>query len=198
MGVIIPVGYGQVTVKMRQASLARQAMCTWGYEAPVGLDLDVQATAVRAILTAAGRLWAPARYVNGWALEQVQLTVNTVSGIFSGEDNTSTPGTLSGEAAPPQVAILIKKNSTLGGRAGRGRMYLPSSHISETNITQQGTISSGELTALRNTATSTLDDLNASDWPVRLLHSTGSPGPNAVTQWTVQQVVATQRRRIRQ
>lgn len=77
-------------------------------------------------------------------------------------------------------------------------MYLPSSHISETNITQQGTISSGELTALRNTATSTLDDLNASDWPVRLLHSTGSPGPNAVTQWTVQQVVATQRRRIRQ
>lgn len=197
MGVIIPAGYGQVAVEMRQTGMNRAAYFTWGFEGGDGSDPDGDAQAIYTLLSASGRLLNVAQYVAGWSVQRILVTVGTVLGPFSGEHQVETVGTKPGEAAPPQVALLVRKNSALGGRKGRGRLYLPPAFVAETDITQQGTISSSPYGTLRTTVNSTLTALNASSYPVRLLHSTASPGPSAVTQWSLQQVVATQRRRIR-
>lgn len=114
----------------------------------------------------------------------------------SGLEPANEPGTggTGGAAAP---AYLIHKNTALGGRAGRGRFFLPG--IPETAIGPGGAIVGGALSAINAALASMHADLVGADLPPVLLHSAGSPisAPTTITSFSVDATAATQRRRQR-
>lgn len=99
--------------------------------------------------------------------------------------------------APPNVAYLVRKNTSLGGRAGRGRLFLPGPP--EDQIQSSGLLVSGAISGVQADldawwAAMVADQLN----PV-VLHGSGSPltTPTVITSFTIDSRCATQRQRNR-
>jgi len=102
-----------------------------------------------------------------------------------------------GAPGPPNTAILVQKNTALGGKAGRGRLYFPS--VPEANVDAGGVLGSGVIVAIQADFDTFLDAVrDALIFPV-LLHGVSSPisTPTIIESFSVQSVVATQRRRLR-
>jgi len=102
-----------------------------------------------------------------------------------------------GTGSSPNVAYLTHKGTSLGGRAGRGRAFLPA--VPESNVNSNGLLVSGVATAVSNSLQSILDSMTADSVVPVVLHSEGSPitEPTAITAWTCDARAATQRRRLR-
>lgn len=101
-------------------------------------------------------------------------------------------------AAPSNVAVLIQKRSTRGGRRGRGRMYVPWL-ISDANVNEVGIIVAGTVTAIQTECIDFLAGLTAASTGMVLLHNTGgsAPGsPDVVNALIVDNLIGTQRRRL--
>lgn len=116
------------------------------------------------------------------------------------------PGLRSNEPPAPNTAILVSKSTGRGGRYNRGRMFFPSCNAN--SVLPNGTLSPGEVTFFQNIFDQMLEvcqgvvgspPVNVSD--MVLVHSPRSgdatPTPSAVTVLTVENMVATQRRRLR-
>jgi hypothetical protein len=110
---------------------------------------------------------------------------------------------------PSQVALLLKKNTGFSGKKNRGRTYFPW-FVSSLNVNETGTVSAGEVTAIQTLANGFVADLNAASIPMCIANKTLSiPTPplrpfvtaillgHDVTTYTVENLVATQRRRLR-
>lgn len=106
-------------------------------------------------------------------------------------------GGSAGVPASPNVAYLIHKNTSLGGRAGRGRLYLPG--VTEANVDGAGVVLPAGRTAIQTAATAFLGDLTSNNTDMVLLHGPGAPisSPTNVSSLSVDSRVATQRRRLR-
>lgn len=114
----------------------------------------------------------------------------------SAVDSGSFTGT-GGSGTSPNVSYLIRKNTSFGGRTGRGRMYWPG--VVESGPGSDGVIDSAVVSNLQgniNSAYTTLVSIGAIP---HLLHSAGSPisAPLPITSFTVDGKVATQRDRLR-
>lgn len=97
----------------------------------------------------------------------------------------------------PQAAYLVTKNTDLGGRAGRGRLFIPG--VPPDNVEPGGALNGTVLTGLQTAVTDLLGELGGADLPPYLLHQAGSPisTPTEITGLTVSSKIATQRRRLR-
>lgn len=107
---------------------------------------------------------------------------------------------------PPQIAVLIKKSTGVGGRQNRGRMYLPYS-LQEDGVNETGTILGSLLTTLQTAWTAFLAGLQSDGYgmvlanrhfntPLPPHYVTSVTGSGDVTSLTVEQLCATQRRRL--
>jgi hypothetical protein len=115
----------------------------------------------------------------------------------TGLDATATSNTagglaVSGEA--PQVAVLIRKITAQGGRQGKGRMFLPG--IPETSVSG-GVVEQGTINVLDANFADWLAAHSLANFPVALLHQEAGISPFIVTEMFTQNIIATQRRRIR-
>lgn len=110
---------------------------------------------------------------------------------------------------PSQVALLLKKNTGLGGKKNRGRSYFPW-FVSSLNVSETGVVSNAEIVAIQALATAFLADLVTAGIPMAIAnrvmvltppdtrpHVTEIHGGPMVTSYVVEPVVATQRRRLR-
>lgn len=106
------------------------------------------------------------------------------------------PGT-GGTGSSPQVAYLTNKGTSLGGRAGRGRAYLPG--VPEANVNSNGNLVSGVANAVSLSLAAVIAAANTDGCIPVVLHAEGSPLtlPTAITSWSCNAVAATQRRRLR-
>jgi len=108
---------------------------------------------------------------------------------------------------PPNVALLIRKRTPLGGRKNRGRTYLPFALV-ESAVSENGTISPTQVTALQAQATLFLNQLSTDITPMVIENKTFNtplpphfvtainPSVQNVSAYTVENLVATQRRRL--
>jgi len=100
-----------------------------------------------------------------------------------------------GLTLPGNVAVLVRKNTGLGGRHGRGRLYHPGVFTGILNA-DADTIAPASVTAMANGFQQFFDDIQTAGHTPVLLHSDAT-APTVVTGIAVESVVATQRRRIR-
>lgn len=205
----IPVGYGQATLEWSGASLPRGAATVFGFENLGDLTAPQAAIVIQTVTD--GALMPQMDSGVTLANVRVKLGPDDTGGV--GDSGIGAGGGLSQLAAPPNVSWLITKNTNLGGRRGRGRMYLPS--IGEVVVGEGGIIDNAAVTAMQTACTDFLGDLETVSCPMVLLHDpptewqlidgqprrvpiAGSvPDPTVVQFLTVSETVATQRRRVR-
>lgn len=118
-------------------------------------------------------------------------------------DETPVTGTVTASIVPQNTAYLIRKRTDLGGRRGRGRMYLPG--VLENDVDSVGGLSTTITVPLQAGFDAWYDDLTAMVggrlYPPVVLHRSegigAEPPPTPVTRFVVENKVATQRRRLR-
>jgi hypothetical protein len=106
-------------------------------------------------------------------------------------------GTATGNFPPSNCAVLIRKNTAFAGRTYRGRWYWPSVLL-ESHIDGGGAVDGTQLADLQDRFDNVLSFLNGvTGAGCRLLHATDDPVATEILTLSVQNKIATQRRRMR-
>jgi hypothetical protein len=110
------------------------------------------------------------------------------------------PFTGTAGALPQNSAFLIQKRSSLAGRRHRGRFYLPG--VGEGGTSPTGVLSAPDVVGINQDLAAWLLAIQSSSYASEMviLHSTGisgAPSPTAVVSLNVDEVISTQRRRLR-
>lgn len=191
---VVPVGYAQVSILFTGASVPTGAATTFG------LDVGVGSPTPNSVATAVDNA-----FFSSGLPDVISSAVNETGVLVKfGPDNigpsvlkaTNNPGTAA-VACPPNVTWLIRKNTALGGRAGRGRMYIPG--VPESLVDGAGIIGSGAIADMQTAIDDFFAELATGGFPAVVLHGEDSPltVPTPITSLTVSETVATQRRRLR-
>lgn len=190
MTVNIPVGFMQVAYRFTLTSDPEIMITTVGVDhgGDPATTLDAMAAAFASTLSAGDVL-------SGWSWIGLRGLVGQGTGPPSLVENTTTlNGTGSTAGLPNNCAWLIRKNTALGGRSGKGRSYLPPFVGVEGDVDMRGVLTSAQQLGLQGL----VDDWFAG-FDTVLLHDSLSPvsTPTPITQFVVDRQIATQRRRMR-
>lgn len=187
---IIPEGFGQITHIFTGAGLPTGGAVVYGIEpVVVGNPTAIAEAAETAFTDAFGTF-----LTTGVTLTNTLCKIGPNATGAVGESGGTFVFSGTPPAASAAVCYLIQKRTALGGRANRGRMYLPS--VAEANVGSDGTLTAGAVSTLQTAADAFLTDLDTASIPMVVLH-TGVGAPTPVTELVVQTVVATQRNRQR-
>jgi hypothetical protein len=161
------------------------------------VDSGLTATEAAELYAGAFQTSVLARMVNDITLDSVHVKFGPNDIGSEGDWPVGVAGGSSGDDQVPSVAMLVKKNTELGGRANRGRMYLPGLNESVTDT--GGVIDASELPLWQAELETFFDEVVAADLPPVVLHSEDSPvsTPTPIISLTVDSKAATQRRRMR-
>lgn len=188
----IPAGYAQANFLFTGTAAPSGAQVTMGFSVPAEQPTPAEMGAALLL---------------GWEFQEQLSSSITLSGILvkygpaitgpSAEIVANVPGLGNATAVPPNTSALVGKVTGFGGRAGRGRFYLPG--LVEGNVTESGAIEAFYLSALQAVADSTFDNWVTAGYIPALLHGANSPIPQPlpVVGLEVSGRVATQRRRLR-
>lgn len=191
---IIPAGYGQASFIHGLVGSTRPSVVTLGVNlATAGGTLTDQADILR-------QAWEDnilAAISVSIQLRSVLLKKGPNSTGASVEVPSGAFGTDSGPSGGPQVAFLVQKQTSQGGRTGRGRWYIPG--VPEGSIGPDGVISGGKVALLQSKVDDFWSDIVAADIDPVLLHGEGvvAESPYLIENFVVQSLAATQRRRLR-
>lgn len=191
---VIPTGYAQVNWRFTGTSLANPAECTigiitTGYTSDITHLAEDMYTLFRDTLL--GSL-ASSVNLDSCTVKEGPNDLGPMA-VFS----DTFVGGQAGAGSSSAVSMLLHKITASGGRANRGRMYLPG--CCEANVQPDGSITSTFFSALQ----SNVADFMAAftDYAVvpYVLHGPDSPvtTPTQIISITADPVVATQRRRQR-
>lgn len=194
----IPVGFAEVSIEFKRSGYPRSSFVTHGIRAPAtGMDENAMAAAVKTAFmdTTSLNRWLDATVTASQFVVRVghELTDPTV-----GLATNSTVGGSGHNSPPVNVAVLLMKRTSRGGRKGRGRMYMPW-WVDESIVDPVGTINSPWTTNLQGAATAYLALLLAAGIPMQLMHrgpTASTDTPNQVTSLVLSPIVATQRKRL--
>jgi len=191
--VIIPVGFAQVNLQWEWLAGGHHAECAYGIAVDdVALGPVEVAATIGGIYTAVGM-----DGVQSSAISLVNVHVKFGPNETGGAADVAAgiDGALSGAGVTPNTSLLVHKRTEFGGRRGSGRFYWPG--IEEGVVGATGLLS----TEAHDTFQGLFEDfLNAhvdASVPVYLLHGDEVAGPHAVVSVGVDNLVATQRRRLR-
>jgi hypothetical protein len=196
----IPVGFAQVIHELRMLGDAEPMAVTYGIqsESP-GNTVDVAAAQIGAIF-AAQMMPKLSDQLNFFS---TTLRRGTVTGQVGevGIAAANTNGGLVGAICPQNTAYLVKKVTAAAGKRNQGRMYLPG--VLEAAVTNIGVLPVSDVrTGLRAALAAWLPALiaGADATQMVILHSLGLslvPAPTIVTSLVLDDLVSTQRRRLR-
>lgn len=192
---IIPTGYAQANFRFTGDALPTGAEITMGYDVTGfigGPDDAAEGLALN---------WTSSEMFNfqcdSVALTSVLVKFGPIATGPSAIYPTTVTGFESGQSVAPNTSVLVRKTTALGGRAGRGRLFLPG--IPEAKITESGAVDASWATSRQNDLNQWLLDDIADDLVPVVLHSAGSPitAPTPITVLLLDSIAATQRRRLR-
>jgi hypothetical protein len=204
MPLIIPVGFGQAVYTFSLLGDDEPVVCTLGHDlTEAGSNYE---SAANDLLDMAG-LNMMDQITSHYTLQSVTLYVGQDGGppaIYESSDTGHQGGAVQAPL-PQNCAQLVRKRTGAAGRRGRGRMYWPG--IIEGNVSETGVIASGYLADLQSNANAWhaallagLGGVGPALPPVILHRSEGigtEPPPTPVTSFQVDNVIATQRQRLR-
>lgn len=133
---------------------------------------------------------------SGWAFSGVQVARASADGPVIGQYLDTVSSGTSAAAMPVNCAVLLNKNTALGGRRNRGRAYIPPTYPAESEVSVAGLIGTITLGIWQASFDLMFTALADSGLQPVLHHSDGSLG-TPITGWTLGSTIATQRRRLR-
>jgi hypothetical protein len=201
MTLIIPNGYGQMTLKWRYIPLSRDMTVTFGFFDSAGTaGANAACTSWRNQLTAiGGPANASAMGTNWQQTGSTCLLRDSLGNLIAGLDTTVVTGSGSSATAtqPVYLPLVVTKVTAFAGKAHRGRIYPPLTLTDETTVDAGGSLTGPAVSALQTQWGGFLAAINAGPYPARLLH--GPPGgglsPDPVLSLAVRPVAGIQRRR---
>lgn len=167
----------------------------------MGLDLDALTVPTQALTDSIVSAWTsaldnslPVTYTlgPGWVTYGA-----AVADLRIDSTNAPVSGLRVGDALPNNCAALVRKLSAVGGRRNRGRAYMPG--VLDVDAGNNGVLTTGALAQFQNDwdlVESNLVALIDVEGLV-ILHDSAPFTPTAITALTVQNKIATQRRRLR-
>lgn len=189
----IPAGYFELAFHHHASGSTRDAVCTLGVHytgADIVTDFNTVATAWGTTMVAEmADAWT---YDFATIRDQLGHVATHAAGVAGGTAHS---------AATVNTAFLFKKTTGLGGRKNHGRMYLPG--VSEQDVDVLGIVAGSKITALTTAFGNFISALIGAHMSVQLLHNGPTadpslgPAPTTVTDMTVEDTAATQRRRMR-
>ena len=188
---IIPEGYSQVTFFFSGSPVPLGAAIVFGVQNISDSSPATVATQVRGAWSTGG---LRASWSNLCTMSHVLVKNGPNDTGPSADVATTLLGSHADAPGGAQVSMLIGKVSSLGGRRGRGRMYIPA--IPESKIDPGGTLDATYASSAQTQATATLSAMLTNNVPMVLLHNDETI-PTPVTSLAVSNIVATQRRRQR-
>lgn len=205
----IPVSFAQVTHEFTGSQLPHGAAVVYG----VSNDLDHSAEEVAAVAVASFNLIMP-QLSAGITLVNTRAKLGPdETGPSFEETSAFVGGVAVASGLAPNSAYLCTKNTAIGGRRGKGRMFIPG--VSETVVDPNGNLTGAFQTALQALVTDFFESLAINDNPMVLLHGPTTewvlvdgqprrvpvagaiPAPDDVVSLDLQATVGTQRRRLR-
>jgi hypothetical protein len=190
----IPTGFLQANFLFGGPGYPLGAECTMGFDhtAFIGDPQDAADFLWTTWIATIGTYQVQDCYLTG-VLVKYGPNLTGPSAIHSGTD----AGTIADDPSPPAVSWLVRKITLMGGRAGRGRMYIPG--LGEGATLDGGVIATANVNAMQTQLTAFMTAVNAGDLTPVLLHGAGSPitTPTPLTSLVADGRAATQRRRQR-
>lgn len=196
MGVIIPVDCAQISMRWSVAGDSEPMVSTLGVNTPTTSPTPSELAAAVGVAWDASALTTAANMGTGWSAMTCLVTVMTGTGPVLFEVGTPLAGSGAGATLPNNCAVLIRKQSTQGGRRGRGRNYLPSAYLPESTVNQVGTIDPAQVSLITTWFGTFWDGLESAFLYPVLFHSDGG-AESPLLNFTVQPKIATQRTRLR-
>lgn len=192
----IPPGFAEVIIPISHPLQSHVATVTFGIDVSGEGGVD-SGTADNVMLQWANAM--DAIFDSALTMGPVHLIVGQDGGDPESIEGTTTSLGASAHASPPpNVAVLIKKVTSTGGRRGRGRMFLPWA-LSASDIDEGGHIAGSTVVSISSAVFDLRSTLETESLPMVLLHSTGisaAPAPSPITGLFCVPLVATQRRRL--
>lgn len=192
--VAIPDGFGQVNFMLNGSAVPTGAEMTMAFRIDSPMTVDEAINAIGAAIDVDN----PFEY----ACDTIQL--NSLHVKFGPSDTGPSadmslvrPGIVTTGAVPPNVSMLLQKQTDNGGRSGRGRMYQPG--LPESKIDQQGIWDTTLRSDIEGAWETFRAEMVSSDLPCVVLHGPGAPLsiPSTITNIAGAALAATQRRRLR-
>lgn len=188
--IVIPAGFVEVTAHFSTGGGSRPCVsvygCKGGVAPPAQSEIDQLSLALgnayKARLNGGGG-WQGIRavFLNGGVLQ----VLTSVSGAGAGASGSA--------LCPPNVQVLIRKQTLLFGRQGMGRTFI--GDVPEANINDNGGLDGTALTNYGNMATAINGAFNAAPFVGMYLLHPNATAPTLVNSFTVEPKVATLRRR---
>lgn len=189
---IVPPGFAEVTVRLNLTGDPEEQNCVFGVEVQVPPYNQAAADNVSDVCATFFRQMIGTTYT----YQGVRIRVGNDGGDLLFESVVDAGvGTSSSATLPQNCAWFLRKGTGLGGRANAGRMFIPG--VPEAATNNAGVIDSAALAAAQTDANTFLTDLAGIDQPMVLLHSSSLNTPDPVISMVVDDVLATQRRRLR-
>lgn len=150
------------------------------------------------VFTTGGHPGAANAMIDDYQFLGVSVAVGSPTGDIVGQHLATINGSVTDSCVPSNCALLVAKNTALGGRRFRGRFFAPPSFLNEGAVDQSGNIVAANVTALQTQWDAVRSGMVAVQLEPMLFHQGASaPAPTPITSFTVQSQIATQRRRMR-
>jgi hypothetical protein len=191
---VIPAGFGQANLRFQGDALPTGAEITFGFDHDGSASLSDCATAFANAWTVSD---IPALQTNGVELVEVLIKLGPNATGPAGVFGFSIPGESVSATYPPNTAMLIRRVTAIGGRSGRGRIYMPG--VPEPQADGAGVLDTTYLSDAETAWDNFRGTISLAGLPLVLLHGETSPlsVPTAITDLAVAASLATQRRRLR-
>lgn len=197
MSVTIPVGYGFGVQQFFCSGVADPMVITCGFDGTSIVSAELVADVFRAGLTAG--LLPSTAFPPTWTFGPTIGYYRSAPTVLEVFENPAVVvgGAPALQTLPPNVSVLYRKRTGIAGRTNRGRFYMPPFGLAESSVDQAGVIAPLDYGTLQDNADTMMSTWAGLDAHPVVLHSDPVLTPTEVTSLNVDQLVATQRRRIR-
>lgn len=188
----IPPGYGLGRYHFDTSGGDGHAYVLMGFENTGSLTADLAALALWSSWTASS---CPINLQSTDCAILDATTVLNTGGIFTeGIHAAEVIGSISDQAVPPQVSILVQKVTGVAGRHFKGRQYWPGFPMNALQVTSDRL---ADLAGVQVAANAQFAAMTAAGLTPAILHRDLAVSPTLVNGFVVQLQIATQRRRNR-
>ena len=197
MTLVIPEGFGNATFEFTCSEALGTFSTSIGF-IPDGLFVGTEQDMCDAIadaFTATGRPFHADAILVHWSCARLNCVVTTGGEPVLATTELGIGGTSAHDGLVVNASMLVKKLTSLGGRKGRGRMYLPPAFFGEEQTDMGGLIDPTTRSNIQGFYDSARASLGSAEIIPKLLHS-DSTTPTTINSFSVESRIATQRRRL--